>query len=581
MKRLSFWLAAGAALLLVMSAGAYVCAQNLQQARLQEMLEQAPQQILARMSLEDKVGQLIHIGMRGKDASGAVLNDIRRYRPGGVILFAVNLGDAGRIRALNEGLQRASVAASGIPLLISIDQEGGRVVRVGPDGVDQFPAAMALGQSNDPTLVEEVGFMTGYQLRKLGLNLALAPVLDVNSNPANPVINTRSFGSDPERVANIGLALARGLRASGNIPTVKHFPGHGDTNVDSHLDLPVVHKSLESMRAMELAPFRAAIGEGAEIIMSAHIVFENYDSQNPATLSPRILKDLLRGELGFRGLVMTDAMEMNAISRRYARGMAARKAFQAGADIVLLTSDGTIIREMYDSLLRGFQSGELSVDDLNQAVLRQVRLKFLRGAFYSNASPLSPTDAALTAHFQSLQQAADERAAAIEAKYRRQNLNLNRVASRAAIAALRRPYAGLPLERRKQVRLLYSSEEVRQEALLDGLSAEQLIFAPRSVDLYQIFRRRKAGEVWMLELDERSVSAWNRIVQVLNASSEARLKGGVIGLLAASPYLRALSPNDGALLCSFASTPESRRGLVYRALAAGSVPQADLILPAL
>lgn len=579
MNRLTVWLGAGAAVLALGGSGAYICAQTVEQSRLREALTRSPADIVARMSLEEKVGQLIHIGMRGKDAHGAVRNDIDQFHPGGVILFAVNLGEAARIRSLTAGLQQRSIASSGIPLLISIDQEGGRVVRVGPDGVDQFPAAMALGQSGDAELVEDVGFMTGYQLRKLGINLALAPVLDVNNNPANPVINTRSFGSDPTRVSQMGLALARGLRQARSIPMIKHFPGHGDTNVDSHLALPIVRKPIDIMRSTELAPFRDAIADGAEAVMSAHIVFESFDAENPATLSPRILKGLLRGEMGFRGIVMTDAMEMNAISRRYARGDAARRAFEAGADVVLLTSDGAIIREKYQALLNAFRNGELPVADLDRAVLRQIRLKLERGLFHQYASPLKPESVELEQELRAKDQAVEERLLALQAKYQARQVSLNRAASRAGVASLRRSFSGLPADKLTNVRLLYSSEEARQQGLELGLKAEQLIAAPRSSDLYQIFRKRRESQIWLIEFDERSAGAFQRVVQVSNATRERRLKGTTIGLLAGSPFVRVTLPTDGVVLCAFSGTPESRRALVYRALSPLGVRQADLVLP--
>lgn len=579
MKSYKYLLIAAVVAIPVLGSSAYLCATELEERRMEELLAQTPAQIVARMSLEDRVGQLIHIGMRGKEARGAVLQEISAFRPGGVILFAVNLGDAEQIRQLNAGLQTHAIRTNGIPLLISTDQESGRVLRIGPDGVDQFPSAMALGQSGDPELAREVGFVTGYRLRKLGVNFALAPVLDVNNNPANPVINTRSFGSRPETVASIGGALARGLRESLSIPVIKHFPGHGDTSVDSHYDLPVIHKSLEEMHTMELAPFRAAIGEGAEVVMSAHIVFESLDRQNPATLSPRILKKLLREELGFQGMVMTDAMEMNAISKRYPRGEAAKAAFKAGVDVVLLTSDGAIIREMYRSLLAGFRSGELSEADLNRSVERQIALKLQRGLFHLHKSDRVANSAELAEYLQRREQAADARFAAIEKKYAEQGVSLNRAASRAGVRALRRDFAGLAAGDLGRVHFIYRTPEAREQALELGLPEARLHRAASAPDIYMMLRLRKANEIWLVELDDLWTGAWNRLERILARTPEARLKGPTIALHPGNPFLMLHTPAQGAVLCAFSPTEEARRALVYRALRGGPAPAADLVLP--
>ncbi len=224
-------------------------------------------------------------------------------------------------------------ALAGDDLIVAIDQEGGGVLRL--LDVPFPPPAMALGHADDMALTEEVGAATGRALAAVGVNLDFAPVADVNSNPENPVIADRSFGADPARVARHVAAFVRGLQSAGVGATLKHFPGHGDTHADSHLALPVVDRSLAELRAAEFVPFRAGIEAGAAAVMSAHIVLPRIEPGVPATLSRRAMHDLLRTELRFRGLSVTDALDMQAIAAHYPAGAAAVLALQAGVDLPL------------------------------------------------------------------------------------------------------------------------------------------------------------------------------------------------------------------------------------------------------
>jgi beta-N-acetylhexosaminidase len=252
---------------------------------------------------------------------------------------------------------------------------------------------MALGATKDPSLVEAVSRAIGTQLRAAGVNLNLAPVLDVNDNPANPVIGARSFGSDPAAVATLGAAAVKGFLESGVAPVGKHFPGHGNTSVDSHLDLPVLRQPIERLERVELAPFRAAIAGGLPAIMTAHIVFNAIDPLNPATMSEGVLKGLLRGRMGFRGLIMTDCLEMDAVSRQPGTVRAAVLALRAGADLLLISHTQSLQEQALEGVAAAVKSGEVAESRLNEAVERVLSLKKALGA----PNPLEPEDACMPA----------------------------------------------------------------------------------------------------------------------------------------------------------------------------------------
>ena len=339
--------------------------------------------VVSKMTLKEKIGQVIHVAIPGKSVTKDVLKEIKKIRPGGIILFGINLDTQKQIKELNAKLQLAQKALKGVPLYISTDQEGGKVIRV-KDGVTQFPGAMAIGQTSNANYANQVGFITSYQLNKLGINLLFAPSLDINNNPANPVIHVRSFGSNLETVMKMGLAYEEGARSGGALPVIKHFPGHGDTNIDSHKGLPIIHKNLEKLRQLELIPFEKALQNGAKAVMSAHILYPELDKELPATLSPEILGKLLRGTLNHKGLVITDAMEMDAISKHYSKYNTAALALKAGADIILLTSWGKNPEDYQKMLLKAYKNKELNVNGVNildVAVKRQIISKIEQGLF--------------------------------------------------------------------------------------------------------------------------------------------------------------------------------------------------------
>ena len=331
--------------------------------------------MIAEMTIEEKVGQLIMVGFEGTQANEAIETHIRERFVGGVVLFSRNIQSPKQTAELTNELQRlAQSTTRQIPLFIGIDQEGGWVIRL-KEGATVLPGNMALGATDSTELAERAGEITAAELAAVGVNLNFAPVMDVNNNPRNPVIGRRSFGESPELVSRLGVPYIRGLQRKGVLATAKHFPGHGDTTVDSHFDLPTVNHDLARIHALELQPFRAAIDADVAAIMTAHIIYPAFDPDRPATLSPTILTNLLREELGFDGLLITDDMEMKAIDDRYQSGEAAVMAIEAGADIVMVLWTPTKQNEVFDALLSAVKSGRISQARLDQSVERILKSK--------------------------------------------------------------------------------------------------------------------------------------------------------------------------------------------------------------
>ncbi len=328
-------------------------------------------QILARMTIEQKIGQLVMATLPGTVVNDAVATHLRDGQYGGVVLFSRNIVSVEQTRAMTAAIHEICTL-DGLPPLIGVDQEGGRVRRLMPEAT-ATPSAMALGATGDAALVERVGAAVGRELRALGINTDFAPVADVNNNPRNPVIGTRSFGESPERVGAMVVAFADGLRVAGVAATAKHFPGHGDTHVDSHLDLPTIPHDLDRLRAVELAPFAAAIDAGVPLVMTSHIRFPTLEPDGlPATLSRRILHDLLRDEMGFDGVVITDAMVMHAIDDTYGIVAGSVRAIIAGNDLVEpLLHESAVVA----GLLEAVSDGRLPMAQVDASVRRILHLK--------------------------------------------------------------------------------------------------------------------------------------------------------------------------------------------------------------
>lgn len=345
------------------------------------------EQRLAAMTLEQKVGQLMVVAFREDSISPSISEMVRERHVGGVILFTRNLQNPAHARELTDALQQLARAnGAGTPLFTMLDQEGGIVVRAAT-GVTTWPSQMLLGATGDEALVAQAATMTARELRAIGMNMNLAPVLDVNNNPDNPVIGTRSFGSDPALVSRLGAAVIRAYQGAGVVAVAKHFPGHGDTNIDSHMSLPMIDKTPADLDRIELVPFSAAVRAGVDVIMTAHIAVPRITGNQPGTLSEAMLETILRRHLGYEGLIITDDLEMGAIVDQYGTADAALRAFRAGADLLLFRFTTDEQRRGYDLLLNAVKSEPALQQRLDQSVRRILRVKLRRGLFDPTPAP--------------------------------------------------------------------------------------------------------------------------------------------------------------------------------------------------
>lgn len=348
------------------------------------------------LTLPEKIGQMLCLGWGGDGAYLAVNDQARacvaELKAGAMIVMGRNVQapdtdiiDAAAVQAMLSTLQGL---APRLPLLIGTDQEGGRVARFGNSPFTRMPTAQAIGFTGDTNLAREAARAAGEELAAVGVNWNFAPDADVNSNPRNPVIGDRSFGDRPEAVAAMTVAQIRGYADAGILSCAKHFPGHGDTHLDSHFALPTVDLSRAELEERELVPFRAAIEAGAATLMTAHILFPKLDPSGvPATLSSVILTDLLRHGLGFTGLVVTDCLQMKAVADHWGTPRAAVLAAKAGADMLLVCHTWEVQKATYDALLTAAQTGDLPLARVDEAVGRVLAAKRL--AFAQSPPPLS------------------------------------------------------------------------------------------------------------------------------------------------------------------------------------------------
>jgi beta-N-acetylhexosaminidase len=518
--------------------------------------------VVAQMSLEEKAGQLIIAGIPGTRPEDGGADLVRRLRLGGVVYLAHNVEHPEHVLALSQGLQR--VAPPGLPLLVAIDHEGGLVMRL-REPVTQLPDAMAIGATGDPALARRAGAVAAAELLAMGINFNLAPVLDVNDTPANPVIGRRSFGDRPAEVAALGVAYLEGLQAGGVLASAKHFPGHGHADVDSHLALPVIERSLGWLTAIDLAPFRAAVAANVATIMTAHVVYPALDPDRPATLSPIILRDLLRDRLGFRGLILTDALGMAAISQDYHAGEAAVRSLQAGADVALVVDDA---EDVHAAIVAALREGRLPTAQLDESVRRVVRLKLRMRDRWATPPPLSvlgsPAHQAVAAEI--------GRRAVTEVRDREGWLPLApgcRVlvvqptfvpsGERGLAAALRRAGAGEVTEVVVALRDPAAKTRARDEALAAAARVDAVVVATYWADPWS---------------GPGSDPAWQReTIALLRATGVP-----VIVVATSDPYDIVSFPDVPAYLASYGTTPAQLDGLAEallgRAPATGRLPVA-------
>jgi beta-N-acetylhexosaminidase len=311
--------------------------------------------------LEAQAARLFSVGFHGKTSTPDLEKLVARG-VGGVIFFSRNVGLPAEVAELTRAIKRLADR----PLILSVDQEGGQVARL-RQGFTELPPMRAVGAAQSSELAREIGELVGRELRAVGFDLNYAPVLDVDTNPNNPIIAARSFGRTPELVSEFGVAFANGLERAGVGACGKHFPGHGDTSQDSHLELPRLPHSLERLEQVELAPFRAAIGAGIPALMTAHVIFEPLDPVYPATLSRPVLHGILREKMGYQGLIVSDDIEMRAIADHFGVEETVVRGLNAGIDQFLCCHTAELAHRAIDAIIRAVESGAVSRQTLDTA----------------------------------------------------------------------------------------------------------------------------------------------------------------------------------------------------------------------
>ena len=347
---------------------------------------------LTTMTLRENVGQLFWVRPETLDFSlnpekktltQTMRQNLEQYPVGGIAVFKKNIQDENQLSSLIADFQ----SASKIPMIVAVDEEGGAVARLANHeafSLPKYTSARDIGKTGDPEQARQMGRTIGGYLRFYGFNLDFALVADVDSNPANPVIGRRAYSTDAQQTAQMVAAAVEGFHEAGMLCTVKHFPGHGDTGQDSHYGTATSYKTWEEMKAMEMLPFEAGIAAGADVVMTAHITTPNATTDGlPASLSYTMITERLRGELGFQGVIVTDALEMNAIKNHFTPAESAVAALRAGVDVLLMPSD---LRAAFDGVVQAVEDGTLSEERLNESVRRILTLKQKAGLDLSGSS---------------------------------------------------------------------------------------------------------------------------------------------------------------------------------------------------
>lgn len=323
------------------------------------------------MTLEQKIGQLFIVGFEGDIINDEIIDLVNNQEVGGLIYFSRNVVDSNQIITLNNEIKDIK---KDIPLFISVDEEGGVVSRV-PDEFLKLPSSGYIGKFDDENLSYNIGSIISKELKSLGFNMDFAPVLDIDSNPNNTVIGERAFGNNADIVSKLGIKTMEGLRDGGIIPIVKHFPGHGDTDIDSHYGLPIVTKTLEELNNLEFIPFKNAIENGADVVMVSSIILSSIDSEYPATMSKKVTTDILRNKLNFDGVIATDDMTMGAIMDNYNLTDAVIMAINAGNDLILVCHGYDDIIKSISAVKDAVSSNIISEERIDESVYRILKLK--------------------------------------------------------------------------------------------------------------------------------------------------------------------------------------------------------------
>lgn len=368
--------------------------EDLDEATLRGMAED----ITKEMSLKDKIGQLFIVSLYSLD-EGETKNQqkitkkmkdtIKKYSIGGVILFSKNMKDASQTKDLIGALQDAS----DIPMFVTVDEEGGSIARVSSNekmGVDSYPSAREIGETYDEDQIKEMGKNQSKQLKKLGFNMNLAPVADVLTNESNTEIGDRSFGSDADKVSDIVSLLVKSMQKQQLSAVLKHFPGSGDTWGDTHRGSAEAEQTIQQLRKTDFTPFKAGIDADVDAVMVSHLMLSNVtEEREPSTLSKRVVSDILRDELEYEGIAMTDAMNMKAITDNYSAGEAAVKALQAGIDVILMPDD---LSKAYQAVQKAVKDGNIKESRIDDSVERIIYTKLKRGVIPADTDLLKDNE---------------------------------------------------------------------------------------------------------------------------------------------------------------------------------------------
>jgi beta-N-acetylhexosaminidase len=330
-------------------------------------------QEISNMTLDEKIGQMVMCGIDGYTINNSTVKLIKNYHVGGIIILGENVKSSTQLLSLLNSLKTTNLNNK-TPLFLSIDQEGGRVDRMPPEFI-KLPDNKKIGKVNSSKFSYKIGQIIAEELKSFGFNMDFAPVLDINSNPKNPVIGNRSFGSNPQIVTKLGIETMKGIKSGGIISCVKHFPGHGDTSTDSHVGLPIVDHDLKRLKSFELIPFDNAVRNNVDAIMAAHILLPKIDAKYPSSMSKTIITDVLRDNLKYNGVVITDDMTMGAVTKNYDIGSAAVVSFNAGCDIILVCHGYDNEVTVINSLKKAVQNGTIKEERVNESLYRILKLK--------------------------------------------------------------------------------------------------------------------------------------------------------------------------------------------------------------
>lgn len=536
--------------------------QNFYKKDYETLLEKFSEEITNSLPNHLKLAQLIHIGISGKKLNNEIEKLLKEIPVGGIILFKANIESKEQLSLLLNDLQKLSIKNSQLPLLFSVDQEGGRVERI--SFITDFTSAMAIGQTKNSFYAWISGFITGYETDQLGIHFIFAPVADINNNPLNPVINTRSFGSTKYIVSQMVVNYIQGISLTNSIGFLKHFPGHGDTNIDSHHNLPVIDKTEEELMNFELYPFIKGIKNHAKGIMVGHILFPKIDSY-PSSLSSIFINELLKKKLKFDGLVITDAMEMKAAIHQNSIEDSSLKSFLAGSDIILLTAQNDNVIKIYKKLLESFQNQVIKEERLNESIKKQIKYKLYSGLFDNDLLLKYNLNNKEILKYWKLFNFKKELSKNIYNEIKNLYPNIEEKIAYDSIRSLYKDFKGIE----NSYTYIFINDPIYKEALenFGNLSNIEILYKSN-------FNIKNLNKDINVVYEINSINEWNQI-----ANQDFNYKS-LIGIYTGNPFEKIILKENQYFVVSFSPTKSAKKAIIKRVLQ-DTIPQADLILPEL